>query len=54
MLRPAPSGELFPAEPMPGGTGQLWRMGITAAVSAIVVLGILPEVLMEPLAIWLP
>jgi NADH-quinone oxidoreductase subunit M len=54
MLRPAPSGELFAAEPLVGWRGQLWRCAITAAVSAIVVLGILPEVLMETLAICLP
>ncbi|MFW5731596.1 MAG: proton-conducting transporter membrane subunit [Planctomycetota bacterium] len=54
MLRPAPSGELFAAEPLVGWQGQLRRCVITAAISAIVVLGILPEVLMEPLAICLP
>ncbi len=54
ILRPAPSGELFPADPLAGWRGQLWRCVITAAISAIVVGGILPEVLLEPLAIWLP
>ena len=38
-----------PAEPMPGIRGQLWRLAITILVAGTIILGALPQLLMEPL-----
>ncbi|MFP4054301.1 MAG: proton-conducting transporter membrane subunit [Phycisphaerae bacterium] len=48
LLRPA-GIDVLPTDPMPGLRGQLWRVAITVIVVAIVILGVLPELVLDPL-----
>lgn len=47
--RPAPHEHVV----LPGVRGALWRAGITAIVTAVVILGVLPHLLAEPLRMFL-
>jgi hypothetical protein len=47
----APAEAAVPAEPLAGAAGQLMRTAITAAVVAIMLLGLLPQLVVEPL-VW--
>ena len=38
-----------PAEPMKGVAGQLWRVAITIVTVAVLILGVLPHLLLEPI-----
>jgi len=49
IYRRDPADSVATAEPLPGPAGQLFRVAITLAVTSTIILGVLPQLLAEPL-----